>query len=104
MLITTTDSIPGHEIVQVIGLVTGNSVKARHIGSDILAGLKNITGGEISGYTKLMNDTRQVALNRLTEQATQYGANAIVGMRLATSEVMQGCCELCAYGTAVIIK
>lgn len=104
MIIATTDSIPGHTIVQTLGYVSGNSVKARHVGSDIMAGLKSIVGGEISGYTKLMNDTRQVAIDRMVEEAASKGANAIVGMRLATSEVMQGCSELCAYGTAVVIS
>lgn len=104
MLITTTDCVPGHTIVKVIGYVSGNSVKARHIGSDILAGLKTIVGGEVHQYAKLMNDTRQVALDRMVLQATQLGANGIVGMRLVTSEIVQGCSELCAYGTAVVIE
>lgn len=103
MLITTTDSVPGHNVVAVIGYVSGNSVKARNIGSDMLAGLKSLVGGEIHQYAKLMNDTRQVAIDRMIEQATKSGANAIVGMRLVTSEIMQNCSELCAYGTAVVI-
>lgn len=104
MIITTTDTIPGATIEQTLGFVSGNNVKARNAAVDMLAGLKTIVGGEIASYTKLMNDTRQVAIDRMVQEAQAMGANAIVGVRLASSEVMQGCCELCAYGTAVVIS
>lgn len=101
MIVVTTDNIQGRNISEVIGLATGSSVKARHIGSDILAGFKNIVGGEVAGYTKLMNDTRGIALERMVEDAKSQGADAIVGLRFVSSEVTQGVVELCAYGTAV---
>lgn len=104
MIITTSDSVPGRTIVRTIGYVSGNSVKARHIGSNFMAGLKSIVGGDINQFAALMNDTRQQAIDRMVQQAEAMGANAIIGMRLATSEIMQGCSELCAYGTAVVIS
>lgn len=103
MIITTSDTVPGYSIVKTIGYVSGNSVKARHVGSTILASLKTIVGGDINQFAKLMNDTRQQAINRMVQEAQIKGANAIVCMRLATSEIAQGCSELCAYGTAVVI-
>lgn len=104
MIIATTDSVPGQTISQTLGLVTGSAVKARHIGSDILAGLRNIVGGEAKGYTKLMNETRELALNRLKESAAEIGADAVVGIRFVSAEVQQGMSELCAYGTAVKLQ
>ena len=104
MIITTSDNVPGHMIEKTIGYVSGNSVKARHIGSNFMAGLKSIVGGDINQFAALMNDTRQQAIDRMVAQAEAKWENAIVGMRLATSEIMQGCSELCAYGTAVVLS
>lgn len=104
MIITTSDTVPGHTIEKTIGYVSGNSVKARHVGSTLLASLKTIVGGDINQFATLMKDTRQQAINRMMEEAQAKGANAIVCMRLATSEIAQGCSELCAYGTAVVIS
>ena len=104
MIIKPSDSVPGQTIERTIGYVSGNSVKTRHIGSNFMAGLKSIVGGDINQFAALMNDTRQQAIDRMVKQAEAQGANAIIGMRLATSEIMQGCSELCAYGTAVVIS
>ncbi len=104
MLITTTDTIPGQRIETTLGFVSGNAVKARNAISSSIADFKSMFGGEVSQYTKLMNDTRTLAMNRMIAQATAMGANAICGVRFVGSEVMQGCSELCAYGTAVICK
>ncbi len=104
MLITTTDNVPGMRIARTIGFVSGNAVKTRNAISDTFAGIKSIFGGEVGQYTKLMNDTRQLAMSRMMEQATALGANAICGLRFAGSEVMEGCSELCAYGTAVVVQ
>jgi len=99
-----TETIPGFRIVQVLGLVQGNTIRAKHIGRDIMAGLKNIVGGEIKGYTELLTEARQEATERMLEQARKLGANAVVNVRYATSSVMQGAAELFAYGTAVRIE
>ena len=103
VLVTTTDSVPEHKIEEVLGLVRGNTIRARHVGHDILATLKGLVGGEISEYTKLMAEAREQALDRLRAEAVARGANAIVGVRFTTSMVMQGSAELLAYGTAVRI-
>ena len=87
-----------------MGFVQGSSIRARHLGNDLLASLKNITGGEITDYTKLMAEAREQSLDRMREQAAALGANAIVGVRFVTTEVMQSAAELCVYGTAVIIE
>lgn len=104
MLIATTDTIPGRRITRVLGFVQGSSIRARHIGRDILASFKNITGGEITEYTKLMAEAREQGLDRMREQAASMGANAIVGVRFVTTEVMQNAAELVAYGTAVVVE
>ena len=104
MIIVTTDDIPGKKIIKVIGLVRGNTIRARHIGKDIAAALKNIVGGEIQDYTKMMAESREQALDRLVEDAEQLGANAITGVRFATTSMMQAAAELLVYGTAVIIE
>ncbi len=104
MIISTTDFIPGKKVVKVIGIAKGNTVRARHIGKDILAGLKNLAGGEIEEYTKLLAESREEALDRMIENARNLGANAIVNVRFATSFVMQSAAEILAYGTAVIIE
>ncbi len=104
MIITTTEFIPDKKIVKVLGLVKGNTVRARHIGKDILAALKNIVGGEIREYTKLLAEAREQALDRMIKNAEELGANAIIGVRFGTSYVMQNAAEIMAYGTAVIIE
>lgn len=104
MIVTTTEAIQGKRIVQTFGLVRGNTIRARHIGRDIMAGLKNIVGGEIHEYTKLMSEAREQALDRMQHQAQLLGANAIIGMRLTTSVIMGGAAELLAYGTAVRVE
>ena len=104
MIITTTENISGKTVIQTLGMVTGNVVRARHVGSDLVAGLKSIVGGEVKGYTKLMNEVREQALERLKTEARALGADGIICVRLATSEVMQGVMELCVYGTAVKLQ
>ncbi len=104
MIITTTDSIPGKRITQTFGLVRGNTIRARHVGRDIMAGLKNLVGGEIYEYTKLMGESREQSIDRMINEAQRIGANAVVGVRFTTSVVMSGAAELLAYGTAVIIE
>ena len=104
MIVVTSDNIPGREIKEVIGLVKGNTISARNIGRDILAGIKNIVGGDVSDYTKMMAESREQALDRMEESAKSMGANGIVAVRFVTTSVMDGAAELLAYGTAVIIK
>ncbi len=104
MLVVTTDSIVGKKIVSTVGLVRGNTIRARHLGHDIMAGLKNMVGGEITDYTKMIAESREEALDRMVAQARASGANAVVGLRFATSEMMEHAAELLAYGTAVIIE
>ena len=101
MILVTTDTVPGREITAVIGLVRGNTVRARHVGRDLLASLKNMVGGEIDEYTKLLAESREQSLDRMLAEAQARGADAIVGMRFATSEIAQGASEFLAYGTAV---
>ncbi|NVJ67164.1 MAG: YbjQ family protein [Gammaproteobacteria bacterium] len=100
----TVEQVPNHKVIKVIGLVRGNAVRARHLGRDILAGLRNIVGGEIMEYTKLMAESREQAIDRMTEEAQMLGANAVVGARFTTSMVSQGAAELLAFGTAVVIE
>jgi uncharacterized protein YbjQ (UPF0145 family) len=104
MIVTTTFEIPGRRVARVLGLVRGNTVRARHMGKDILAGLRNIVGGEVHEYTKLMAESREQALDRMVEEARSLGANAIVGARFMTSDIGRGMAEMLAYGTAVIIE
>lgn len=104
MIITTVESIPGKRVVRVLGLVKGNTVRTRHIGRDLTAAFKNITGGEIREYTKLMAESREQCLDRMREDAAQLGANAVVCVRFMTSEVAQHAAELFAYGTAVVVE
>ena len=103
MIVTTTDAIEGMRTVRVLGMVRGSTVRARHVGRDIMAGLRNIVGGEISEYTRLLAESREESLRRMEEQANGLGANAIVGMRFMTSVVMGGASEILAYGTAVVV-
>lgn len=104
MILTTTDTITGMRIVRTLGLVRGNTVRARHIGRDLMAVLRNIVGGEITEYTKMMSEAREQALDRMVEEATELGANAIVMLRFATLEAMAGAAELLVYGTAVVVE
>ena len=101
MIMTTSDTIPGREISQTIGLVTANAVRARHVGRDVLAGLKNLVGGEIGAYQQLLVESRQQAFTALQEDAEQQGADAVVAVRMATAAVAQGAAEVLVYGTAV---
>ena len=103
MMLVTTDTIPGKRIVKTCGLVRGNAVRARHVGRDIMAGLRNVVGGEIVEYTKLIAEAREQAIDRMRDDATRLGANAIVGMRFTTSFVSAGAAELLAFGTAVVV-
>ncbi len=101
MIVTTTDAIPGYTIAETLGIVRGSTVRARHIGRDFLAGLRNIVGGEVNEYTKLLAEAREESLQRMIENAEAMGATAIVGARFITAGVAQGAAEIVAYGTAV---
>ena len=101
MILSTTDKIPNKEIAEIIGIARGSTVRARNIGRDFFAGLKNIVGGEIDEYTKLQAESREQALSRMQKDAERMGADAVINIRLTTSMVMQGCSEIVAYGTAV---
>lgn len=104
IIVTTTEQVAGKRIVRTIGLVRGNTIRARSVGRDILAGLKNLVGGEISEYTKMIAECREEALDRMMAQAQANGANAVVGMRFASAEMMEHAAELLAYGTAVVVE
>ena len=104
MLCSNTEDIPGQQIVEFYGVVTGSTVRAKHIGRDIAASLKNFVGGELKGYTELLQEARKEALHRMMEQARSGGANAVINVRFATSSVAQGAAELFAYGTAVKVE
>ena len=104
MIVTNIESVPGRRIAEHFGLVSGSTIRAKHVGKDILAGFKNLVGGELKGYTELLQESRQQAIDRMIEQAGQLGANAIVNVRFSTSSVAQGAAELYAYGTAVRVE
>jgi len=104
MLLATTDTIPGKTITQCLGLVRGNTIRGRHVGKDLLACLRNLVGGEIVEYTKLLGESREQALDRMAEEAKKLGANAIVGVRFSTSEIATHAAEILAYGTAVVVE
>ena len=104
MIIATTEQIAGKKIVKMLGLVRGNTIRARHVGNDIMAGLKNLVGGEIGNYTKMMAESREQSLDRMVEEAQSLGANAIVGVKFATSMVMAAAAEILSYGTAVVLE
>ncbi len=104
LLLSNTETIPGRTIVEFYGVVSGNTVRAKHVGRDFMAGLKNIVGGELKGYTELLQESRREAVDRMVEQAQSMGANAVVNVRFATSSVAQGAAELFAYGTAVKVE
>jgi uncharacterized protein YbjQ (UPF0145 family) len=101
MIISTTDTVAGREIEAVLGIARGNTIRAKHIGTDIIASLRNLVGGEVSEYTKLMAESREQATDRMIRHARDMGADAIVGMRFSTSMITQGAAEILAYGTAV---
>ncbi|MCP4490462.1 MAG: YbjQ family protein [Gammaproteobacteria bacterium] len=103
MIITNMETVPGKTINKHFGLVQGNTIRAKHVGRDIMAGLKNIFGGELTGYTELLSESRQEATDRMVAQAQALGANAILNVRFSTSSVTQGAAELYAYGTAVLL-
>ncbi len=104
MIVATTDAVPGYRIVRTLGLVRGNTIRTRHLGKDILAAFKNLVGGEVMEYTKMLAESREQAIDRMIEDAEALGANAIVGLRLTTASMMQGAAELLAYGTAVVVE
>jgi len=104
MIVVTTEVVPGQRILEVLGLARGNTIRARHLGRDIMAGLKSMVGGEIKSYTDLLTKAREEALSRMLEEAEDMGANAVVNLRFTTSSVMQGAAELFAYGTAVRVE
>lgn len=104
IILSNTETVPGRTIVEFYGVVTGNTVRAKHIGRDIMAGLKNIVGGELVGYTELLQDSRAEATDRMVQQAQSMGANAVINVRFATSSIAQGAAELFAYGTAVRVS
>ncbi len=104
MIITTVHKIQGKKIVKTIGMVRGNTIRVRHIGKDIMAGLRNLVGGEVREYTKLMAESREQAIDRMVAEAERIGGNAIIGVRFTTSMLMGGAAELLAYGTAVKIE
>ncbi len=101
MLLSNIEEVPGKRIVEFYGIVTGSTVRAKNVGRDIMAGLKNIVGGELKGYTELLEESRKQAIERMVTQAESIGANAVVNVRFSTSSVAQGAAELFAYGTAV---
>jgi uncharacterized protein YbjQ (UPF0145 family) len=104
MIVTNIETVPGKDVVEHFGLVSGSTIRAKHIGRDIMASLKNLVGGEIKGYTQLLQESRQQATDRMIEEARLVGANAIVNVRYSTSSVAQGAAELYAYGTAVRVE
>ena len=103
MILVNTETVPGNRVLEVKGLVQGNTIRAKHVGRDIAAGFKNLIGGELSGYTELLTESRRQAIERMMAQAQQLGANAVVNARFTTSSVTQGAAELYAYGTAVVL-
>ncbi len=104
MIIVNTETVPGYEIIRVCGLVQGNTIRAKHLGRDLAASLKNLVGGELRGYTELLTEARRQSVERMMAQAQQLGANAIVNTRFTTSAITQGAAELYAYGTAVELR
>jgi len=100
----TTDAVTGYKITENLGMVKGNTIRARNVGADILAALKSLFGGEISEYTKMIAQSREQALDRMCEDAANKGANAVIGLRFSTSMIMQGTAEILAYGTAVVLE
>jgi uncharacterized protein YbjQ (UPF0145 family) len=104
MIVVNTDFVPGREIVEVVGLVRGNTIRAKHLGKDLMAGLRNIVGGELTEYSEMISEAREEAMNRMINEAEKLGADAIINLRLTTSQVAAGAAEILAYGTAVTLK
>ena len=104
MIVTNIETIPGKTIVKHLGMVSGNTVRSKHAGRDLMAGLKNIFGGELKGYTELLTESREEAVARMVKQAEAIGANAVVNVRFSTSSVAAGAAELFAYGTALVVE
>ena len=104
MIVTTSEQIEGKKIVKTIGMVKGSTIRARHLGRDIMAGLRGVVGGEITEYTKMMAESREQAIQRMVEEAEAQGANAVVAMRFTTSMVMQNASEILVYGTGVVVE
>jgi len=104
MIITTSDQVEGKRIAKTVGLVKGSTIRARHAGRDIMAGLRGLVGGEITEYTKMMAEAREEAIQRMVEDVETKGANAVISMRLATSMIMQNAAEVLAYGTGVVLE
>jgi uncharacterized protein YbjQ (UPF0145 family) len=104
MLLTNLESVPGKTITKHLGLVQGSTVRSKHVGRDIMAGFKNIFGGELEGYTELLHESREEAIDRMVKQATSIGANAVLNIRFSTSSITQGASELFTYGTAVVLE
>lgn len=104
MIITTTNKIPNKEVIEILGIARGSTVRARNIGRDIFAGLKNIVGGEISEYTRLQAESREQAMQRMKDDANKMGADAVINVRMTTAMIMQGTAEILSYGTAVKLK
>ncbi len=104
MIVVNTETIPNMRVVELKGLVQGNTIRAKHAGRDIMAGFKNMVGGELKGYTELLTESRREAMSRLLAQAEELGANAVVNVRFSTSSITQGAAELYVYGTAVVVE
>ena len=104
MVVLTIESVPGKEIKEAKGLVKGSTVRCKHIGKDIAASFKNLIGGEMTGYNEMLTEARKIAIERMVEEAEAMGANAIIGMRLMSSEITEGAAEMVAYGTAVVVE
>ena len=104
MIVVTTPTIPEKTVVRTLGLVRGSTIRARHVGKDIMAGLRSIVGGEVTEYAKLLAESREQAIDRMTDQAEELGANAIISVQFQTSVIMKGAAEMMAYGTAVVVE
>ena len=104
IIVVTTPDIPGKNVIRTLGLVRGNTIRARHVGKDIMAGLRNLVGGEVTEYAKLLSESREQALDRMVDQAEELGANGIIGLQFQTSVIMGGAAEMMAYGTAVVVE
>ena len=104
MIVVTTPTVPEKTVVRPLGLVRGNTIRARHVGKDIMAGRRSIVGGEVTEYAKLLAESREQAIDRMTDQAEELGANAIISLQFQTSVIMKGAAEMMAYGTAVVVE
>jgi uncharacterized protein YbjQ (UPF0145 family) len=104
MILVTSDDVPGKTIIKTLGLVRGNTIRARHLGTDIVASLRNLVGGEVREYTKMIAESREQSLDRMVAEAESMGANAVVAIRISTTSIMRNAAELLAYGTAVVVE